>query len=116
MKKIILAGLLAMGLLPAAALADSRHGGHDHDGGRRGTYREERSHGGRYDDRRYFEHRYHGRIGHGGYYHRVPEGDRCVRVGRDHVVHYRSYHHVVRHGDHTHVRHHVRRHVHHEHD
>ena len=109
MRKTIIAALLAVGLVPAAALAGPRDHHHDHDrydGGRGGSRWEER-----YDrgDR-------HGHGRHDGWYGRARYRDRYTRRDRDHSVHYHTYRHAVRHKDHYHIHEHVRPHVRHHHD
>ena len=110
MRKTIIAALLAVGVVPAAALAGPRDHDHHHhgryDGGRGGSRWEEREdRGGRhrhgYDRGWYGWDRYRGRY---------------VRRDCDHSVHYHTYRHAVRHKDHYHIHEHVRPHVHHHHD
>ena len=109
MRMTIIAALLAVGLLPAVALAGPGDYDRDHgryDGGRGGVRWE-----GRHDRYDRDSHRYRG-----GWYERTPHRDRYYRRDRDHSVHYHTYRHAVRHKDHYHVHEHVRPHVHHHHD
>ena len=106
MKRLLLAGLLGLGLFPAAASA-----GHADDYGCRDSDR-----GGYYDDGDRYED--YGRSYRSGRYSRgYRDYDDDGRRGRVyHHVHRRVHRHYYDHGDHYHVRRHVHRRVHHHYD